>query len=145
MKKLILSKDLELDREKQYILKDFCKYCISFLKIESPVKIYVVDDRQSHGIKTTAYYDRSDKIIKVYGKNRALVDICRSICHELVHCSQDEKGLLVGVIQDAGGEIEDEANARAGEVIKRFAKSSDHRKAIYESMILESAARRSIF
>jgi hypothetical protein len=139
MKKLVISKNLGLDNKKLSILQDFCKYCIAFLDITSPVKIYVVDSRELHGIKTTAYYDRSNSIIKIYGKNRALVDICRSICHELVHCSQDEQGLLVGVIQDAGGEIEDEANARAGEVIKRFAKSSEGRKSIYESLLVKSS------
>ncbi len=135
MKKLIVSKDLGLDQEKLSILADFCRYCISELGIASPVKMYVVSNRDAHGIKTTAYYDRSDATIKVYGKNRALVDICRSLCHELVHCSQDEKGELVGVIRDAGGEIEDEANARAGELIKLFAKSNPRRKSIYESIL----------
>ena len=53
----------------------------------------------------------------------------------MVHCSQDEKGELVGVIRDAGGEIEDEANARAGELIKLFAKSNPQRKSIYESIL----------
>ena len=42
---------------------------------------------------------------------------------------QDEQGLLAGKeIKDAGGYHEDQANARAGELIKRFAKSKDGRK-----------------
>ena len=48
---------------------------------------------------------------------------------------QDEGGMLVGDIQDAGGSIEDEANARAGELIKLYAKSHPKRKRIYESAI----------
>ena len=38
-------------------------------------------------------------------------------------------------VQDAGGDIEDEANAKAGEMIKIFAKSKPERKRIYESLI----------
>ena len=49
---------------------------------------------------------------------------------------QDELGLIgERPIRDAGGFHEDQANARAGEVIKRFAKSAAGRKAIYESCL----------
>jgi len=58
----------------------------------------------------------------------------RSIAHEMTHMMQDQTGLLVGHIQDAGGFHEDQANARAGELLKLFAKSSDDRKRIYESI-----------
>ena len=109
-------------------------FCSRFLNIASPFKVFVVSNRENHGIETTAFYQRNAGIIKIYGKNRALVDVCRSIAHELVHLMQDENGHLMGVIQDAGGEIEDEANAKAGEIIKRFAKSREDRKMIYEGL-----------
>jgi hypothetical protein len=48
---------------------------------------------------------------------------------------QDECGLLVGHIQDAGGFHEDQANARAGELIKRFAKVNPNNRKIYEGVI----------
>ena len=51
---------------------------------------------------------------------------------------QDESGMLVGIIQDAGGEIEDEANAKAGELIKLFAKSIPQRRAIYERLTIQN-------
>ena len=93
----------------------------------------MVADRPKHGIATTAAYEVNNNVCRIYGKNRALVDICRSIAHEMTHMMQDEMGLLTGHIQDAGGFHEDQANARAGELIKRFAKSKEDRKAIYES------------
>jgi hypothetical protein len=68
----------------------------------------------------------------IYAKNRAFVDVLRSIAHEMTHMMQDELGLLEGGnIRDAGGFHEDQANARAGEIIKRFAKSKPYRKMIY--------------
>ena len=103
--------------------------------MESEFEIYVVNDRDKHSIDTTGAYHIGKNIVKVYGKNRALVDILRSIAHELTHLMQNENGMLAGEIQDAGGSIEDEANAKAGELIKLYAKSSPERKRIYESIM----------
>ena len=58
----------------------------------------------------------------------------RSVAHEMTHMMQDEQGLITGPIQDAGGFHEDQANAKAGELIKLFAKSDPRRKAIYEGI-----------
>jgi hypothetical protein len=47
----------------------------------------------------------------------------RSVAHELVHHKQFEEGRLDGPQPpDIGGEIEDEANAKAGQYIKMYAK-----------------------
>ena len=133
MKKLFISEDLQLPAEQISNLSDFCLFCVDSLPITRDLQIYVISDRERHGIPTTAAYWPGQGIVKVYGKNRALVDVLRSIAHELTHMLQDERGDIVGNIQDAGGTIEDEANARAGEIIKRYAKSSSDRKRIYES------------
>jgi|TARA_B100001093_G_C26705662_1_gene961087 hypothetical protein len=76
-------------------------------------------------LKTTAHYNYSQptKVIKVNSKNRHIVDIMRSCAHELVHHSQYEQGLLDGPKPpDIGGNIEDEANSRAGQFIKLYSK-----------------------
>jgi hypothetical protein len=46
----------------------------------------------------------------------------RSIAHELVHHKQYEQGRLKVQPPDIGGEIEDEANAKAGQFIKMYSK-----------------------
>tara|TARA_A100001515_G_scaffold130439_1_gene117675 strand:- start:22 stop:453 length:432 start_codon:yes stop_codon:yes gene_type:complete len=132
-RKLFISDGLGLNPEQIVLMGDFCNFCADHFPIKSGFKVFVVDDREIHDIPTTAAYHRGRNIIKVYGKNRALVDILRSIAHELTHLKQDERGELVGVIQDAGGTIEDEANAKAGEIIKLYAKSDPERRKIYES------------
>ena len=134
MRKLFVSPGLNLDEDKIILMGDFCNYCADSLPIDSDFQIFVVDNREKHDISTTAAYHRGKNIIKVYGKNRALVDVLRSIAHELTHLMQDENGMLIGIIRDAGGDIEDEANAKAGEIIKLFAKSQPRRKKIYESV-----------
>ncbi|MAF24410.1 hypothetical protein CL634_02370 [bacterium] len=135
LKKLFVTRDLEIPHEKVLLMGDFINFCAKRLPIRGSFEIYVVGSRDDHGISTTAAYHRNQNIVKVYGKNRALVDVLRSIAHEMTHMKQDEDEMLVGVIQDAGGHIEDEANARAGELIKLYAKSHPERKKIYESKL----------
>jgi hypothetical protein len=134
--KLYVDKNLELSPEKVRLVGEFCTFCADNLPIIGDFKIYITADRKDHGITTTAVYEVNNNVCRIYGKNRALVDICRSIAHEMTHMMQDEMDLLHGHIQDAGGFHEDQANAKAGELIKRFAKSRDDRKLIYERKIL---------
>lgn len=131
--KLYVDKNLNINPDKIKIIAEFCSYCAKHLPIVDPFQIYVVSDRDKHNITTTAAYEVNNNVCKIYAKNRALVDVCRSIAHEMTHMMQDETGLLHGHIQDAGGFHEDQANAKAGELIKRFAKSKEGRRAIYES------------
>jgi len=131
--KLYVDKKLNIQPEKVRLMGEFCYFCAQHLPITGNFKVYVTSDRKNSNISTTALYEVNNNVCRVYGKNRALVDICRSIAHEMTHMMQDEMGLLKGHIQDAGGFHEDQANARAGELIKRFAKSKEGRRGIYES------------
>ena len=103
-------------------LTAFVKFVKNQLELKTVPTISIKGNRD--GLKTTANYDytKENKIIKVYGKNRALVDIMRSVAHEMVHHKQFEDGRLEQRPPDVGGEIEDEANAKAGQYIKMFAK-----------------------
>ena len=130
---VVIDKDLERCRKNKNLILDFCKFCKDELNIDHDIKIRIVGNREKEDISTTAFYNPENHDIAVYGKNRAIVDICRSIAHELTHMSQMLQDRIEFPVQDAGGEIEDEANAKAGEIIKLFAKSSDLRKSIYES------------
>ena len=131
--KLFLSDELGYDENKARLLSEFILFCAKELPIENDFNIHVVAKRKPYGISTTAVYEVGNNCCKIYGKNRAFVDVLRSIAHEMTHMMQDEMGLLVGHIQDAGGFHEDQANSKAGELIKLFAKSKEDRKAIYES------------
>jgi len=124
--------DLERLGKNKILIDDFCNFCADNLKISEPVNIKLVSNRGKNNITTTAYYDPTSHDIVIYGKNRAIVDVCRSIAHEMTHMSQMLEDRIEFPVQDAGGQIEDEANARAGEIVKLFAKSDDKRKEIYE-------------
>ena len=111
-----------LNDKKKSSLDEFVKFVVKELKIKNPPSIAIQNGRGK--IKTTASYDytKENKIIRVNGKNRALVDIMRSLSHELTHHKQWEDGKLKVKPPDIGGPIEDEANAKAGQFIKMFAK-----------------------
>lgn len=111
-----------LTDDKKEKLNSFVKFVKKELNLKTVPTISVQNHRD--GLKTTANYDytKENKIIKVCSKNRALVDVLRSIAHELVHHKQFEQGRLEVKPPDIGGEIEDEANAKAGQFIKMFAK-----------------------
>ena len=111
-----------LTDEKKEILDKFVLFVKEQLELKTIPTVKIQNNRD--GLKTTANYDytKENKIIKVCAKNRALVDVCRSIAHEMVHHKQFEQGRLKTQPPDIGGEIEDEANAKAGQFIKMYAK-----------------------
>jgi len=121
-----------LDENKKELLNKFVKFVKKELGIKKIPTIVVQNHRKD--IKTTANYDYSkeNKIIKVSMKNRALVDVMRSLGHELTHHKQWEQGRLKVKPPDIGCEIENEANAKAGELIKLF---SLKEKKIYDENI----------
>lgn len=111
-----------LTDEQKAKLNNFVKFTKDHLGLKHAPKIVIQNGRKD--LKTTANYDytSSEKVVKINGKNRMLVDVMRSIAHELVHHRQFEQGRLSVKPPDIGGEIEDEANAVAGQIIKLFAK-----------------------
>ena len=135
--KLLVDKGLDYTPEKLRLAAEFILFCADSLSIEGEFEVHMVNSREPHGIKTTALYETGNNVCKVYCKNRALVDCLRSIAHEMTHMMQDQIGLIKGPIRDAGGFHEDQANAKAGELIKLFAKSEPGRKAIYENRKLK--------
>ena len=110
-----------LDDKQKETIKEFIKFVKGDLDLKSTPSVILQNGRKN--LKTTANYDytKSDKVIRVNVKNRMVVDVMRSIAHELVHHKQYEQGRLEVKPPDIGGEIEDEANAKAGQYIKMFA------------------------
>lgn len=97
----------------------FIKFVLQELGISKPFKVHLVTKRDD-SLKTYAFYDPQTYDIKVYVKNRGLADVLRSIAHEFVHHKQNQDNRLNIKVQDIGGEIEDEANAKAGSLVKKF-------------------------
>jgi len=103
----------------KYTLVKFIKFIQDELDLNTPFKVQLVADR-SDDLKTYAYYDPNSGLVKVYCKNRGLADVLRSVAHELIHHLQNQRGQLEFPVQDVGGQIEDEANSVAGQLVKKF-------------------------
>lgn len=127
--------ELTFDDRKTGTLESFIDFCCDNLNITDTFTCNIVCDRDSHGIKTTAFYNPSEKSIAVYGKNRMLGDIARSVAHEMIHHLQNQEQRIEYPVQDVGGEIEDEANARAGQLVKLFINKHDLGSNLFEQRI----------
>lgn len=104
---------------KQY-LNEIVKFVATQIKLQSlPRKITIVDDANfvkeqlSFGV-----YSQATNEIRVYSGIRHIADVCRTLCHELVHHKQRETGIIAD--GRAGSLIENEANALAGTLMRKF-------------------------
>lgn len=104
-------------------VSDFVNFAKDFLGINDDVKVELAFER-TPDLKTTAYYDGSNNLVKIYVKNRAIIDVCRSIAHELVHHKQNLEGAFENAENPGadGSEFENEANAVAGIIIRKWGK-----------------------
>lgn len=107
--------------EKVGVIKDFISFVCGKLGMEESVKVCLRKGRDEY-IATTASYVPNDNENHVRCGGRALVDILRSLAHELVHNRQREVGIFGNgdKVQNIGGHIEDQANSVAGVFIKDF-------------------------
>lgn len=77
----------------------------------------------------TGRHTPGDDFVWVYAKNRNLVDILRTVFHELVHVRQHEMGKIKPGDSYPGSPIEAEADMLAGKYIKIYGK---HHRNIFQ-------------
>jgi hypothetical protein len=115
---------IELDNDsREQVLQDFIEFAKKKLHITKNVTFdfsHNTDIAQDE--HHTGQYTPATGEIQIYVKNRNMVDILRSVCHELVHVKQDQDGKLdheVGM----NDPLESEAHSVAGYLIKIFGKA----------------------
>lgn len=106
------------------LMSKFIDFVTEYLELKRPCSIRLTKDRED--ITTTAYYDIVNCNICVYIKDRAIMDVMRSVAHEMVHHQQNERGLLSGKEEEGadGSPLENEANSVAGVIIRIFGKQN---------------------
>jgi Zn-dependent peptidase ImmA (M78 family) len=121
--KQLLREEIEA-MPKKAIVKKFIDFVVDNLGIYGKVNVILTNKKD--GITTTAVYQPYDSTIKIYIKNRAIVDVLRSLAHEMVHHKQNQRGELKNNPNagDDGSPQENEANAKAGELIRIFGKQN---------------------
>lgn len=104
------------------VIDDFIEFGKKELSLDDDFRINLTSDGDD--VETLASYDMIDNEINVLTKDRAEADIIRSIAHEMVHHKQNERGDLRGNPEEGedGSPWEDEANAKAGVLVRRFGK-----------------------
>jgi hypothetical protein len=113
------SKDLKIDNTYINVIKVFVDFCFDFQKIKEPLRINLVS-KSYENIPSTGSYSPATKTFNVLCEGRSLVDILRTIAHELQHHKQSEEGKIPTNPQNIGGFLENEANIFAGAIIKMF-------------------------
>ena len=112
------------------IIADFIEFAAQALDLQQVPKITFTDDenvaKQMHSLG--AYQPSTDKLLVVKGP-RLTADILRTLAHELVHRKQAEIRPLSAEDGKTGSEIENEANAAAGVLLRQF---GQYRPEIFE-------------
>lgn len=115
-----------MSNTKENVLKltNFINYTKQYLGIDDDIKVELAYER-TPDLTTYAYYQLG-KLVKVYVKNRNTGDIMRSLAHELVHHMQFIEGRLDNPSEQGkdGTDIENEANAKAGEIVRKWGKEN---------------------
>jgi len=109
-----------LEKYQVDIVKDFILSLQKDLPLKEDIIIRFLDKRV--GKMTTGSFKDKTNEIKVLAKDRMLADILRTLSHEWAHAYDHEK-LKIKDRRSVGGESEDYANKKSGEITKKFIKS----------------------
>lgn len=119
------------DQKKAQIATNFTMFAMEYLEIEeAPSIIFTNDNKWTKQSRSFGQYTPQTSEILVYINNRNMADILRTLCHELVHHRQNEQGRLDQESGNTGSDIENEANAKAGIMLRNYGAANDM---IYEN------------
>ena len=122
----------ELSDEKPDVIKDFINFAVEALELKNTPEVEFSDDEDlSKNMHSLGMYNPStDKLLVIKG-SRMIADILRTLAHELVHRKQDELKPLSAEDGKTGSDIENEANAAAGILLRQF---GAYRPEIFEKL-----------
>jgi cytidyltransferase-like protein len=120
-------KEGKLNESETATIGEFVKYAIKNLEIQKPPRnlTFSYDNAAAKEKRSFGYFDPNANKIWVYCGNRNMADILRTLAHELVHRKQDEDGRINYESGKTGSDIENEANAKAGVLLRDFGKQHE--------------------
>jgi hypothetical protein len=124
----------KLSPEQLTTLKTFLKYATEELKLEKiPSGLTLShDNTKAKTGHSFGHFDPTTDKIWLYVGNRNMADVLRTLAHELVHLKQHEEGRIKADSGKTGSDIENEANAKAGVLLRDFGKQHEE---IYEAKV----------
>ena len=121
--KMFVEKDEEPQNSQQEIIEDFIDFCSAQLGLAKEINLRIRrDPAWSVRNRTFGRYDEQTNELNVGVSGRHIMDILRTVAHELVHQRQNETQDMPPDAGADGSEYENEANAQAGVLMRRYGK-----------------------
>lgn len=115
----------EIDIEDE--VNKFAEWASNILNIQNPVKIELsMDTEEAQTNHHTGGHVMGSDTVWVYANNRNLVDMLRTVFHELVHVRQGELNMIDAGDSYPGSPIEAMADMLAGKYIKIYGEKNNH-------------------
>ena len=117
--------DVECDLEQE--VEKFVDWAAKKLNLQTTPKIELsMDTEEAQNNHHTGGHTVGDSKVWVYAKNRNLVDILRTVAHELTHVRQGELNMIKPGSSYPGSPIELLADMVAGKLIKIYGEKNHH-------------------
>ena len=116
---------LEDSNSETNLVQEFIQHTATELGIDPMPEIHLhTDPEWSTNNHSFGRYDPHSHTLNVSMPNRHILDVLRTVAHELVHCSQNQQhGGLPDDAGETGSRWENDANARAGIIMRDWANS----------------------
>ena len=117
------------DEKRKDFVQKFIEFACKELEIEKCPHV-ALNKREDFGpkYKSFGYFNVGENKIVVASSNRNLADILRTLAHEMVHYKRKQNNEInLDNASEAGAdgsEIENEANARAGVLLRKFGRDN---------------------
>lgn len=111
------------DNDNETTVHDFIQHTATELGIDPMPEIQLhTDPKWSTHNHSFGRYDPDSHTLNVSMPNRHILDVLRTVAHELVHCSQNQQhGRLPDDAGETGSQWENDANVRAGIIMRDWA------------------------
>jgi hypothetical protein len=106
----------------EQILQDFVKFCVDQLDIKRMPRVKLRRDPEwCRRNRTFGRYNDDAEMLEVAWGQRHIMDVLRTVAHELTHKHQHEREAVPADAGETGSKYENEANARAGILMRAWA------------------------
>lgn len=116
----LLTESIDQNSAKK-ILAEFIDFAKTELNLDSLPKIQLFTDN-GPSVDYRSFGGYGNHHIRLTIANRHIMDVCRTLAHELVHYKQDIEGQLNDQSGNDGSPEENEANAKAAVIMRKWGK-----------------------
>ena len=121
-----INEELLPKEKKNELIQQFIDFACEYLGIDSKDLNIEISYDPTEAAKMASFGINTPRtgVNRVVAANRNLADVLRTLGHELVHEKQKIEGRLHVGAGDDGTEIENEANAEAAVIMRKFGKAN---------------------